>query len=151
VITADDVPGEMHYGLISHDQPVFASDIVRYVGEPVAAVAADDPETCRRALAAIVVDYEVLDPLLDPEAAVAGTHEPIHPDGNVIRHQRIRCGDPDATGDVVVEHTYEIGMKDQAFLGLEAALAIPDPGGRGVELHVATQWLHEDRAQIADI
>ena len=53
------------------------------------------------------------------------------------------CGDPEATGAVVVEGTYEIGMQDQAFLGLEAALAIPDPGGRGVELHVATQWLHE--------
>ena len=149
VITAEDVPGEPTYGLISRDQPVFAGDVVRYVGEPVAAVAASDAETCRRALRAIVVDYEVLDPLLDPEAAIAGTHAPIHPDGNVIRHQRIVCGDPDVVGAIVVEGTYEIGMQDQAFLGLEAALAIPDPGGAGVELHVATQWLHEDRAQIA--
>ena len=149
VITAADVPGAMHYGLIAHDQPVFASEVVRYVGEPIAAVAADLPETCRRALDAIVVQYEMLDPLLDPERAIDGSHPPIHPDGNVIRHQRIVCGDVDATGDVVVEGTYEIGMQDQAFLGLEAALAVPDPGGKGVELHVATQWLHEDRAQIA--
>ena len=149
VITADDVPGSMFYGLISQDQPVFAADVVRYVGEPVAAVAADHPETCRRALAAIVVDYELLDPLLDPEAAIDGSHPPIHPNGNLIRHQRIVCGDPSVIGDVVVEGTYEIGMQDQAFLGLEAALAVPDPGGRGVELHVATQWLHEDRHQIA--
>jgi len=149
VITAEDVPGEMFYGLISRDQPVFAADVVRYVGEPVAAVAADDPETCRRALAAIVVDYEVLEPLLDAEAAIAGTHDPIHPDGNLIRHQRIRRGDTEVVGDVTVEATYEIGMQDQAFLGLEAALAVPDPGGGGVELHVATQWLHEDRTQIA--
>jgi xanthine dehydrogenase D subunit len=149
VITADDVPGKPTYGLITADQPVFARDVVRYVGEPVAAVAADHPETCRRALDAIVVTYEVLEPLLDAEAAIEGTHEPIHPDGNVLRHQRIRCGDPDATGDVVVEGTYEIGMQDQAFLGLEAAVAVPDPGARGVELHIATQWLHEDRRQIA--
>ena len=149
VITAADVPGKLTYGLIADDQPVFADTVVRYVGEPVAAVAGDDPETCRRALDAIVVDYEVLTPLLDPEAAIAGSHEPIHPDGNVIRHQRIVCGDPDATAEVVVEGTYEIGMQDQAFLGLEAALAIPDEGGGGVELHVATQWLHEDRGQIA--
>jgi xanthine dehydrogenase D subunit len=149
VITADDVPGTMCYGLISQDQPVFASDVVRYVGEPVAAVAADHPETCRRALDAIVVEYELLEPLLDPEAAIDGSHAPIHPDGNVIRHQRIVCGDTSVSGDVVVEGTYEIGMQDQAFLGLEAALAIPDPGGHGVELHVATQWLHEDRHQIA--
>jgi len=149
VITAADVPGKLTYGLIADDQPVFADTVVRYVGEPVAAVAADDPETCRRALEAIVVDYELLTPLLDPEEAIAGTHEPIHPDGNLIRHQRIVCGDPDVTADVIVEGTYEIGMQDQAFLGLEAALAIPDLGGGGVELHVATQWLHEDRGQIA--
>ena len=50
---------------------------------------------------------------------------------------------------MVVEGTYEIGMQDQAFLGLEAALAFPDPGGGGVELYIATQWLHEDRKQVA--
>jgi xanthine dehydrogenase D subunit len=149
IITADDVPGQMNYGLIDQDQPVFASDVVRYVGEPVAAIAADTPETCRRALEAIVVNYEILDPLLDPEAAIDGSHPAIHPSGNVIRHQRIVSGDTKATGEVVVEGTYEIGMQDQAFLGLEAALAIPDPGGKGVELHVATQWLHEDRGQLA--
>lgn len=154
VITADDVPGSMHYGLIAQDQPVFASDVVRYVGEPIAAVAALDPETARRALDAIVVDFEVLEPLLDPEEAIAGDRQPIHPDGNVIRHQRIVHGDTEATGEVVVEETYEIGMQDQAFLGLEAAIAFPDDGaaignGGGIELHVATQWLHEDRKQMA--
>ena len=149
VITAGDVPGKPTYGLISSDQPVFATDVVRYVGEPIAAVAADHPETCRRALEAIVVEYEVLTPLTDPERAIDGSHPPIHPSGNVIRHQRIVRGDQSLVGEVVVEGTYEIGMQDQAFLGLEAALAMPDPGGAGVDLFVATQWLHEDRAQIS--
>ena len=62
VITADDVPGSLTYGLIASDQPVFARDVVRFVGEPIAAVAADHPDTCRRALAAIKVEYEVLTP-----------------------------------------------------------------------------------------
>jgi xanthine dehydrogenase D subunit len=149
VITADDVPGQLTYGLLASDQPVFARDVVRFVGEPVAAVAADHPETCRRALAAIEVVYEELAPLLDAEAAIDESSAPIHPDGNVIRHQRIVTGDLEARGDVVVEGTYELGMQDQAFLGLEAAKAVPDPGGGGVELHIATQWLHEDRKQIA--
>ena len=149
IVTADDVPGQLTYGLISQDQPVFASDVVRYVGEPVAALAADDPEVARRGMEAIVVEYEVLTPLLDADEAISGTRDPIHPDGNVIRHQRIGHGDAAATGDVVIEGTYEIGMQDQAFLGLEAALALPDSGGKGIELHVATQWLHEDRHQIA--
>jgi xanthine dehydrogenase D subunit len=151
VVTADDVPGAPTYGLIVADQPVFAAvgDRVRYMGEPIAAVAADHPETARRALEAIVVEYEVLEPLVDPELAIDPSIDPIHPDGNVFRHQRIRCGDPDAVGEIQVEGTYEIGMQDQAFLGLEAALAMPDPGASGVELYVATQWLHEDRKQIA--
>jgi xanthine dehydrogenase D subunit len=149
VITADDVPGKPTYGLISSDQPVFAKDIVRYMGEPVAAVAADHPETCRRALALITVVYEILKPLTEPEDAIAGTFEPIHPDGNVIRHQRILRGDQNISGPIVVEGEYVIGMQDQAFLGLEAALAIPDPDGHGLHLHVATQWLHEDLTQIS--
>lgn len=82
VVTADDVPGKPTYGLIHQDQPVFASDVVRYMGEPVAAVAADHPETCRRALAAIRVDYEVLAPVVDVPTALGAP--PIHPDGNVL-------------------------------------------------------------------
>ena len=149
VITADDVPGKPTYGLISSDQPVFAKDFVRYMGEPVAAVAADHPETCRRALTLITVVYEVLKPLTEPEDAIAGSFAPIHPDGNVIRHQRIIRGEQSITGPIVVEGEYVIGMQDQAFLGLEAALAIPDPDGLGLHLHVATQWLHEDLTQIS--
>jgi xanthine dehydrogenase D subunit len=141
VITADDVPGLPTYGLIAQDQPVFARDIVRYHGEPICAVAADHPDTCRRALEAIVVEYEVLAPLTDGEAAIDA--------GSIFRHQRIVHGDTSVVGVVQVEGTYELGMQDQAFLGLEAALALPDPGGEGVELHIATQWLHEDRKQVA--
>ncbi len=149
IITNDDVPGKRTYGLIASDQPVFASEFVRYVGEPVAAVAADHPETCRRALAAIKVVYEVLTPMTDAEFAILPTTAPIHPDGNLIRHQRIITGDQNLQGEVIVEGTYEMGMQDQAFLGLEAALAIPDSGATGIEMYVATQWLHEDQKQIA--
>ena len=148
VLTADDVPGASTYGLISPDQPVFARGVVRYVGEPVAALAADHPDTARRAMAAIVVDYEPLDALVDPTRATSAEAKPIHPDGNVIRHIRIEHGDPAATGDVVIEGVYEVGMQDQAFLGPESGLAVPDGEG-GVDLWVATQWLHEDRDQVA--
>ena len=152
VVTAADVPGKLTYGLIVQDQPVFAAigDTVRYSGEPIAAVAADHPETCQRALAAIKVTYEVLTPVTDPEDCIAGVAEQIHPDGNIFRHQRIVSGDISVVGAIQVEGEYEIGMQDQAFLGLESALAIPDSGGQGLEMYVATQWLHEDRKQIAD-
>jgi xanthine dehydrogenase D subunit len=146
VITNDDLWGSRTYGLEHHDQPVFADEVVRYHGEPVAAVAADHPEIARRAAAAILVDYDVLVPVVDPEAAM--TAEPIHPAGNLFRHLKVRFGDPDAQGAVVVEGDYEVGMQDQAFLGPESGLAVPGEDG-GVELYVATQWLHVDRDQIA--
>ena len=146
VLTADDVPGRRTYGLDVHDQPVLAWDVVRYVGEPVAVVAADHPDVARRAAAAIVIQYDVLDPLLDPTLAVAA--EPVHPDGNVFRELTISYGDPDATGDVVVEGSYEVGMQDQAPLGTEAGLAQVTPDG-GVQVIVATQWLHADQEQVA--
>jgi CO/xanthine dehydrogenase Mo-binding subunit len=160
VLTHADVPGRKTYGLEFPDQPVLAIDRVRYFGEPVAVVAAEHPEQARRAAAAIVVDYEPLAPVIDP--ALATSAEPLHPDRethvlerylhdprpNVVRTMRIRHGDPDAAADVVVDGTYEIGIQDQAFLGPEAGLAVPDGEG-GVDIYVATQWLHVDREQVA--
>jgi xanthine dehydrogenase D subunit len=148
VITNDDLWGSRTYGLEHHDQPVFANEVALFHGEPIAAVAADHPEIAARAVAAIKVEYDVLEPLSDPEAALRPETRAIHPDGNVFRHIRLRHGDPSAVGDVVVEGSYEVGTQDQAFLGPESGLAVPSEDG-GVELFIATQWLHVDRDQIA--
>ncbi len=159
MLTHADVPGKKLYGLEFADQPVLAIDRVRYVGEPVAVVAAEHPEQARRALEAIVVEYEPLEPVVDMERALE--QEPLHPDRptmghgyrddarpNVVRHIVIRHGDPDTAGEVAVTGTYEVGIQDQAFLGPESGLAVPDGEG-GVDIHVATQWLHVDRDQVA--
>src|SRR6266542_867484 len=148
VLTHEDVPGRPTYGLEIVDQPVLAFPEVRYQGEPVALVAADHPETARRAAARVRVDYQPLEPLTDPEAAMAGGAPALHPGGNVLRHIRIRHGDQQARAAVVVRGEYEVGMQDQAFLGPESGLAVPDGEG-GVDLYVATQWLHVDRDQLA--
>ena len=159
VLTHADVPGRKTYGLEFPDQPVLAIDRVRYVGEPVAVVAADHPEVARQAVEAIEVEYEPLEPIVDMERALE--QEPLHPDRptmghgylddprpNVVRHLVIRHGDPETEGDVVVQGIYEVGIQDQAFLGPESGLALPDGEG-GVDIHVATQWLHVDRDQVA--
>jgi xanthine dehydrogenase D subunit len=148
VLTHDDVPGQKTFGLEAEDQPVLAVDEVRYQGEPVVIVAADHPETARRAAAAIAVDYEVLAPVTDAEAALLPGAVPIHPGGNLVRHVRMRRGDPHAPADIVVSGSYEVGMQDQAFLGPESGLAVPSEDG-GIDLFIATQWLHVDQAQIA--
>ena len=159
VLTHDDVPGEKRYGLEFADQPVLAFERVRYYGEPIALVAAEHPEQARRAAARIKVEFEPLEPVVDPERATE--QDPIHPqrwtDGhgykddprpNVVRSIMIRHGAPDAQADVSVEGYYELGIQDQAFLGPESGLAVPDGEG-GVDVYVATQWLHVDRDQVA--
>jgi len=149
VLTHEDVPGVKLYGLEIVDQPVLAFDEVRYEGEPVAIVAADHPETARRAAARIAVDYDVLPPIVDAERARDPESPRIHPGGNVLRHVPIRRGEPDtATAEVVVAGEYRVGMQDQAFLGPESGLAVPAEDG-GVDLFVATQWLHVDQKQVA--
>src|SRR3712207_1696819 len=88
VLTHEDVPGRKVYGMEIPDQPVLAWEHVRYQGEPVALVAADHPETARRALGRIRVDYDVLDPLTDAERAMEETAPKLHPSGNLLRHVR---------------------------------------------------------------
>ncbi|MGI8888778.1 MAG: xanthine dehydrogenase subunit D [Nocardioidaceae bacterium] len=163
VLTHEDVPGDNFFGLEHADQPVLAKDVVRYQGEAVALVAADHPEIARRAAKKIKIDYEVLSPVTDPEVAVG--HKPweplpgmvdagiegqvpqLHSEGNLVRHLKLRAGDQDATAAVVISGDYEVGMQDQAFLGPESGLAVPDGEG-GVDLYVATQWLHVDQRQV---
>src|SRR5579862_3687767 len=159
VLTHADVPGEKLYGLEFADQPVLAIDRVRYFGEPVAVIAAEQPEQARRAAERIQVAYESLPTITDMERAIE--HGELHPDHptrghgnhqdprpNVLRHLVIRHGEPEARGDVTVTGVYETGIQDQAFLGPESGLAVPDGEG-GVDVYVATQWLHVDRAQVA--
>jgi len=159
VLTHEDVPGEKLYGLEFQDQPVLAVDRVRYFGEPVALVAAEHPEQARRAAELIRVDYEPLAPIADAETATE--QEPLHPERpttghgyrddprpNIVRSLVIRHGDPDVEADVSVAGVYEVGIQDQAFLGPESGLCVPDGEG-GVDVYVATQWLHVDRDQVA--
>ncbi|MEU1806013.1 molybdopterin cofactor-binding domain-containing protein [Streptomyces sp. NPDC019937] len=142
VVTHADVPGDASHGRRVADRPVFAKDLVRHHGEPIAAVAADHPDTARLAAAAIAVEYEVLEPVTDPEQAFAA--EPLHPDGNLVRHIPLSFGDPEVIGEVIVEGLYRIGRQDPAPIGAEAGLAVPRPDG-GVEIYTASTDPHADR------
>ncbi len=146
VLTSDDVPGRKTYGLDYPDQPVFAWDCVRYMGEAVAAVAADHPETARRAAAAVVVDYVPTAPLTD--STTAEDAEPVHPLGQRPPPPEGALGRPGRHRGSVVEGYYETGMQDQAPLGPESGLAVPAEDG-GIDLYIATQWLHIDQEQMA--
>ena len=148
VLTHADLPTEEPFGLMKSDQDPLARTRVRFIGDPVALVAADDARTARDALKLIAVSYEKLPPITDPIEALQRDASPIHDRGNLIDAVHLVHGDPKARAEVEVEGEYEVGMQDQAALGPEAGLAIPDDDG-GVTLHIATQWLHEDLRQIA--
>jgi xanthine dehydrogenase D subunit len=148
VLTHQDVMGQNLYGLEIQDQPVLAFDFVRYWGEAVALVAAEHPEQARRAAEKVRIEYEVLKPITQAEDALAKDAPRLHPDGNITRLMKIRHGERAPRADMVVRGEYEIGMQDQAPLGPESGLAIPDGKG-GVDLHIATQWLHIDQKQLA--
>ena len=156
VLTCDDVPGRNRCGLEIQDQPVLAEKETRYEGEPVAIVAADHPEIARQAAKKIAVTYEVLPPITDAGQAIEPGAPHVHErpvaghdiDGNVLRHVHIERGGQDVTAPVVVTGEYEVGIQDQAFLGPESGLAVPAEDG-GVDLYIATQWLHADRDQVA--
>ncbi|MEU1372599.1 xanthine dehydrogenase subunit D [Streptomyces triculaminicus] len=164
VMTHDDLPAATRYGLEIQDTPVLADGVVRHHGEPVALVAADHPETARRAAARIRVDYEELPVVTDEKSATAPGAPVLHPGRtdahaahvahpNIVHRQPVVRGDvaaAKARADVVVTGEYEMGMQDQAFLGPESGLAVPAEDG-GVDLYIATQWLHADLRQIAPV
>ncbi|WP_189215740.1 MULTISPECIES: xanthine dehydrogenase family protein molybdopterin-binding subunit [Streptomyces] len=165
VMTYDDLPTDVrHYGLEIQDTPVLAHGRVRHHGEPVAIVAADHPETARRAAARIRVGYRELPVITDEASATAPDavllhedrtdHHAAHvPHPNILHRQPIVRGDVAEArrrADFVVEGEYVFGMQDQAFLGPESGLAVPAEDG-GVDLYIATQWLHSDLRQIAPV
>jgi len=155
VVTAADVPGKDGFGVFVHDQPVLARDKVRFVGDAVAAVAADDVVTARRALARIKVVYEELPALFDADAAIAPGAPVIHdaaPD-NVCKHIPLRKGDIEAgfaEADFIFENTYHTQQVEHAYLEPEAGVAYVDPDGV-VTVHSPSQNITHHRHMLADI
>ncbi len=134
VITSADVPGEDGFGVFVHDQPVMARGKVRYVGEAVAAVAAEDPLVARQAAAAIRVVYEPLPAVFDAFQAMKAGAPVVHDyaQDNITKHIPIRVGDIEkgfAESDLVIEENYETQAIEHAYLEPEAGLCYVDHDG----------------------
>lgn len=152
VFTIADVASGARTGHITPDQPPFVDGIARYEGEPVAFVVARSQDAAWRLARAITagLKWEILKPLTDPLEALDDTAVEVHPHGNLIRELNLKQGPDPGEAEVVVEGTWSTGRQDQAFLGVESALARPDIDG-GVTLTLATQDLHTDQHQIAGV
>ena len=131
VVTSADVPGKDGFGVFVHDQPVMARGKVRYVGEAVAAVAAEDERTARRAVSLIRVEYRELPGIFSPEDALKEGAPVIHdcaPD-NVVKHIPVRKGDVRegfAAADLILKQTFSTQQVEHAYLEPEAGLAYVD-------------------------
>ncbi|MEN1986607.1 MULTISPECIES: xanthine dehydrogenase subunit D [Paenibacillus] len=155
VLTAKDVPGLNRFGIATPDQPVFCEDVVRYVGDAVAAVAADTPERAALALEAIRVSYEELVPLDSTDAALAPEAPELHEHGpgNVLHRTEIKRGNVEeafAACEHVVTETYYTPRQMHAYMETEGGLFVPERDGR-LHVYAATQHGYKDRMQLARI
>ncbi len=154
IVTWRDIPGQRFLGLISADWPVLVAEgeQTRYVGDMLAAVAAETREAARAAAALIEIEYDVLPPVADPTAALDPNAPALHPSGNLLSTSVVRRGHADAalaSAAHVATGTFTTQRIEQAFLEPEAAFAVPEEGG--LRVHSQGQGAWEDRRQIASL
>jgi CO/xanthine dehydrogenase Mo-binding subunit len=163
IVTGDDIDYR-YMGLVVKDELAIAKGKVRYIGEPVAAVAALDAETARRAAGLIEVRYAPLPAATSIAEAIRADAPILHEDfaryakiygapagrGNILAHAVATQGDPAAgfaRADVVVEGTYEVAAQYHAYMEPVAALAAFDPSGK-VTVWSSTQSIFRTQANL---
>lgn len=154
VITAKDIPGNRYIGHIVKDWPalIAVGEETRYVGDSVALVAAETKEALKRALEAIVVDYEEREPLSTPEMALAEGAPKIHEKGNLLFEQVLKRGNADEAiknSKYVVSHKYSVPFTEHAFMEPETCIAMPD--GNGVILYTAGQNIFDEQHEVMEL
>jgi CO/xanthine dehydrogenase Mo-binding subunit len=161
VYTAKDVPVN-EYGLQWQDQPVLCgpgsskpgTDVVRFVGDQIAAVVAQTEAQAAAAVKLIQAEYQDLPVVTDPVEAMKPDSPRVHEhigDSNICVHYKIRKGNAAegfAKADVIVEAEYRTPVQEHAYLQPEAGLSYLDEEGR-ITIACGGQWTHEDRHQVA--
>jgi len=157
VLVAADVPGDRTQGELTKDwvQIYAAGETTRYVGDVLAMVAAETRAAARTAAELVDVEYEVLEPVTDPFAALAPEAPRLHPNypGNVLSVSQVKRGDVDgalAGAAHVVTETFQTQWIEHAFLEPESALAYPDADG-GLHFYTQGQGIWSDRRQVAGL
>ncbi len=151
VLTAKDIPGINRYGIAFQDQYAMAEGKVRYIGDPVALVAAETEEAAKDAIKAIQVKYRELPVITNPHQALAEGAPKIHEKGNLLLHSKIRKGNVDfgfSKADVIVENTYRTHVVDHAYMETESGIGRMDEHGN-IVIWSANQCPFRDRRQVA--
>ncbi len=154
VATAADVPGKRWVGILYADWPAMVAigEEVRYVGDVLAVIAAEDEATARKAAALVKVDYEVLPAVLSPEASIAPGAPRVNPThDNVLSRSVIKRGDDVdealARSAHRVSGSYQTQRIEHLFLEPECALA--EPTAAGLMLFTQGQGIFDDQRQVA--
>ncbi len=132
LITAESIPGENQVGVIIDDQPLIATGKVRHVGETLAILAAESPEEARAAAALVHADLEPLPALLSLDELQAQPEHPIHEDGPIATHHKVRKGIVEqgfVDSDAVVQGEFRCGGQEHYYLEPLGAVALPERGG----------------------
>jgi CO/xanthine dehydrogenase Mo-binding subunit len=151
VAAGADVPGENQVGLLAPDQPLFASDRVRYEGDCLAIVGARDAGAARLAASLIEVDYDDLPAAPDLESAMSPDAPEIHEGGNLTVDRSIVKGDVGAgerESELVVEDVLYSPVQEHAYLETQGALAVPRADG-SIEIMVTGQCPFYVREAVA--
>ncbi len=146
VYTAKDIPGENQVGYALPDQPLLAEGKVRFHGEPIALVVAEDIDKAFEAAEAVRIKYKPLPVLLDPLDAMKRKDVLVHDEmgSNIAFRTKVRKGSVEegfAKADVVVENEYRTHHQEHLYLETEGAIAIPELDGR-LTLITAGQYPH---------
>ena len=154
IITAADVPGDRHIGLIRQDWPLMIAvgETSRYVGDVLACVVAETDQIARQAVSLIDIEYEVLEPVADMHAALQADSPSVHEGGNILSKSITRRGDIDqamAAAKYTAHGIFETQMIEHGFMEPEVCIAYPQ--ARGVEVLSQGQGVFEDRKQIAKL
>ncbi len=153
ILTARDVPGRNVFGLVVADQPVFATDRVRYIGDAIAVVFAETLQAAEHARDLVRVEYRVLPGVYSPAEAAAPSAPKVHAGGNLLKEMKVKRGDVEqafAACAAVVERDYTTPFVEHAFIEPESGLGIPDPDG-GITVRIACQAAWDARRELAAI
>lgn len=156
VLTAKDIPGENRFGTLGdpfRDQPVLVDDRARFVGDPIAIVAADSKKIAEEALNLIKVEYEELKPVFDPLEAMRQDAPRVHEKGNLASLRKIHRGDIKEgfeKSDIIIEGTYKTPFHEHAYLEPEAGVAKVDEDGN-VTVWACTQFPTNVREEMARV
>src|SRR4030067_2025865 len=153
VLTAEAIPGEHNHGIVIHDWPslVGVGERVRTVGDALALVAAETRGRATQARELIEVEFEALPVVSDPVQARHPDAPQLHPDGNLLKHIKVRKGDLEqgfSEADLILEHTFHTAITEHAFIEPECSIARGNLVGR-MEVYVGSQIPYADRSQIA--